>query len=102
MPEIVYQDTDVIVEAYLGLGRMGNNCYLLRPTSDGPVTIVDVPEGIEEVLNALDGREVERVVVTHSHFDHWLGFEVLGTVTDAPVYVGAEEADLEPVWNAQP
>ena len=102
MAEIAYQDQDVIVEAYLGLGRMGNNCYVLRPTSDGPVTIVDAPEGIEEVINALGGAAIERTVVTHSHFDHWLGFEVLGTVTDAPVYVGADEANLEPSWNARP
>jgi len=102
MPEIAYQDQDVIVEAYLGLGRMGNNAYVLRPTSSGAVTIIDAPEGIEEVINALDGAEVERTVVTHSHFDHWLGFEVLGTVTEAPVFVGSEEANLEPAWNAQP
>ncbi|MGE3961049.1 MAG: MBL fold metallo-hydrolase [Dehalococcoidia bacterium] len=102
MPEIAYQDQDVIVEAYLGLGRMGNNCYVLRPTSSGPVTIVDAPEGIEAVINALGGAPVERTVVTHSHFDHWLGFEVLGTVTDAPVFVGADEANLEPAWNARP
>ena len=102
MAEIAYQDQDVIVEAYLGLGRMGNNCYVLRPTSSRPVTIVDAPEGIEEVINALGGAAIERTVVTHSHFDHWLGFEVLGTVTDAPVYVGADEANLEPSWNARP
>ena len=102
MAEIAYQDQDVIVEAYLGLGRMGNNCYVLRPTSSGPVTIVDAPEGIEEVINALGGAAIERTVVTHSHFDHWLGFEVLGTVTDAPVYVGADEANREPSWNARP
>lgn len=102
MPEIAYQDQDVIVEAYLGLGRMGNNAYVLRPTSSGPVTVIDAPEGIEAVINALDGAEIERTVVTHSHFDHWLGFEVLGTVTEAPVFVGSEEANLEPSWNAQP
>jgi len=102
MPEVVYQDQDIIVEAYLGLGRMGNNCYVLRPTSDGPVTVVDAPEGIEEVVNALGGHEIERTVVTHSHFDHWLGFDVLGTATEAPVFVGGQETNLEPVWNAQP
>lgn len=102
MPEVVYQDQDVIIEAYLGLGRMGNNCYVLRPSSSGPVTIVDAPEGIEEVVNALDGTEIERTVVTHSHFDHWLGFDVLGTVTDAPVYAGAQETNLDASWNAQP
>lgn len=102
MPEIAYQDQHIIVEAYLGLGRMANNCYVLRPTSTGPVTVIDAPEGIEEVINALAGTEIARTVVTHSHRDHWYGFEVLGTVTDAPVYVGAAETNLEPSWNAQP
>jgi hydroxyacylglutathione hydrolase len=101
--EVVYQGEHVLIEGYLGLGRMGNNCYVLRPaTGAGPVTIVDAPEGIEEVIVGLDGAEVERTVVTHSHFDHWLGFEVLGTYTDAPVYAGAEETDLEPSRNVQP
>lgn len=101
--QVVYQGEQVMIEGYLSLGRLGNNCYVLRPVSgSGPVTIVDAPEDIEQVITALGDTEVERTVVTHSHFDHWLGFEVLGTFTDAPVYAGAEETDMEPSWNAQP
>lgn len=102
MSEVAYQDSQIVIDAYLGLGRMGNNCYVLRPTSGGPVTVVDAPEGIEEVVNALAGTAIERTVVTHSHFDHWLGFDVLGTATDAPVFVGSEETNLDATWNAQP
>ena len=95
--QVVYQGEQVMIEGYLSLGRLGNNCYVLRPVSgSGPVTIVDAPEDIEQVITALGDTEVERTVVTHSHFDHWLGFEVLGTFTDAPVYAGAEETDMEP------
>ncbi|MDA1010388.1 MAG: MBL fold metallo-hydrolase [Chloroflexi bacterium] len=100
---VIYQGTDVTIEGFLGLGRLGNNCYVLRPTAGaGPVTIIDAPEDIEQVITALGDTPIERTVVTHSHFDHWLGFEVLGTVTDAPVYAGAEETDLEPSRNVQP
>src|SRR5690606_31909423 len=77
------------------LGRFGNNAYILRPAGGGPVTVVDIPEGFEAVLEALGGAPVERVVVTHSHFDHWGGYDTMRSSIDAPVYVGAEETDID-------
>lgn len=100
--QVMYEGAAIRIEGYLGLGRLGNNCYVLQPPSGGPVTLIDAPEGIEEVLAALGDTPIERTVVTHGHFDHWLGFDVLGTVTEAPMYAGAEERDLEPSYGALP
>ncbi|MEX1023425.1 MAG: MBL fold metallo-hydrolase [Dehalococcoidia bacterium] len=92
----VYQGKDFTIEAYFGLGRMGNNCYVITPATPGAgVTIVDAPEGIEAVVAGLGETPVERLVVTHSHFDHWLGFDTLRAHTDAPVFAGAEETELD-------
>lgn len=103
MSEQLFQGKDVTIEGFMGLGSMGNNCYVLRPAApDAGVTIVDAPEGIEEVLDALGDTPIERVVVTHSHFDHWNGFDQLRARTGAPVFAGAEETNLEPSRHIQP
>ena len=92
----VYSDEQITIEGFLGLGRMGNNCYVLRPAAAGAgVTIIDVPEGVEAVIAALGDTPVERIVVTHSHRDHWHGFDLLRGFIQAPVFAGAEETNLE-------
>lgn len=95
MPEQVYADADVTIELFAALGPLANNVYVLRPTNGGPLTIVDVPEGFEAVLEAIGDAPVERVIVTHSHFDHWGGFDVMRARLDAPVLAGAEETNLD-------
>lgn len=95
MAEQVYDDGPVRIEVVANIGQYGNNAYLVSGPDRDRVTVIDVPEGFEAVLDALAGRTIERIIVTHSHFDHWLGFEVLRAATDAPVYAGAEEADLD-------
>lgn len=99
---VVYQDATVSIEMAPALGRFANNSYILRPASGGPVTVVDVPEGAEAVVEALGDAPVERIVVTHHHFDHWLGFDVLRAHTLAPVFAGATETDLDPSRDVQP
>ena len=94
MPQ-VYADADVTIEFFAALGPLANNVYVLRPAGGGPLTIVDVPEGFEAVLEAIGDAPVERVIVTHSHFDHWGGFDVMRTRIDAPVLAGAEETNLD-------
>ena len=102
MAEQVYDDGPVRIEVVANIGQYGNNAYLVSGPDRDRVTVIDVPEGFEVVLDALAGRTIERIIVTHSHFDHWLGFEVLRAATDAPVYAGAEEADLDVTRGALP
>ena len=94
--QVVYSDEQMTIECLPALGRLANNAYILRPARpDTGVTIVDAPEGAEAIVEALDGAPVERIVVTHHHFDHWQGFDVLRAHTDAPVYAGEHEVRLE-------
>jgi glyoxylase-like metal-dependent hydrolase (beta-lactamase superfamily II) len=101
MPQI-YADEQVAIELLADLGSFANNAYILRPAGGGAVTVVDVPEGSEAVVAALGDTPVERIVVTHSHFDHWRGFDTVRAHTDAPVFAGAEETNLEPSRAIQP
>lgn len=100
--ERVYADGEIAIDALLGLGSMGNNVYLLRPTNGGPLLVVDAPEGSEATVEALGDAEVSNVVLTHSHRDHWAGHEALRGRARVPFSVGALEVNLEAVEASGP
>ena len=102
MAERAYGDGRYLVEVVANIGSYGNNAYILSGPNRGAVTIVDAPEGAEAILEAVGRRRIERIVVTHGHFDHWLGFDVLRAATEAPVYAGAEEVDLDASRQIRP
>ena len=80
----------------LVMGIIDNNVYLI---SDGTATIVVDPSCHEdEILEALDGRTVDAIVLTHAHWDHVgaaaalqraTGAQVIASAVDAPVIEGA-------------
>ena len=102
MAKQIYADATVSIEMVPALGRFANNTYILRPASGGPATVIDVPEGAEAIVTALGDTPVERIVVTHHHFDHWLGFDVLRAHTPASVFAGATETNLDATRDIQP
>lgn len=103
MPQ-VYADDQITIELLTALGPIENNSYILRSTAGDEIAVVDVPEGFEAVLEALgdDVAKVSQVLVTHSHFDHWGGYDVMRTRISAPVYAGAEETGLDESRDVQP
>ncbi|MSP21419.1 MAG: MBL fold metallo-hydrolase [Dehalococcoidia bacterium] len=101
-PQRVYADAEIVIDALLGLGSMGNNVYLLRPASGGPVLVVDAPEGSEATIEALGSAEVSDVVLTHSHRDHWAGHEALRGLVGVPISVSTQEVNLEAVAATGP
>lgn len=91
----VYADADVTIERLGPLGPIANNAYIIRPAGGGAAIVVDAPAGSEAVVAALGTTPVSAIVVTHSHRDHWDGFEVLRAHTDTPVYAGVGETNLD-------
>lgn len=89
MPQ-VYEDALVSVEMLGPLGSLGNNSYIVRPKAGGPVLVIDAPEGVEAVVEALAGAPVDGILITHQHRDHWAGLDLIRDATDADVYVGPE------------
>ena len=89
--------TCVSVE-YLVLGMLENNVYLI---SNGESTMVVDPScKADAILEALGGRKVDAIVLTHRHFDHVgaaralrekTGALVIASAIDAPVISGDEE-----------
>ena len=93
--EQAYDDGRHLVEIVPGVGEFGNNAYILSGPDRNRVTLIDAPGGAGLILEAVGRRTVERIVVTHSHFDHWVGYDVLLVATGAPVYVGPGETGLD-------
>jgi glyoxylase-like metal-dependent hydrolase (beta-lactamase superfamily II) len=76
------------------LGPMGNNAYLVQDKESGNTLLVDAPQDAEQILDALDGGKVVRILVTHRHQDHWMGIDAVKAATGAPV--ACHEDDREP------
>lgn len=76
------------------LGFNSNNVYILADTSTNDAIVIDAPEGSEQVVEEAKPFNVQQIIVTHRHRDHWAGIDVLKAGIDVPVL--SHEADREP------
>lgn len=53
----------------LGVGRLQTNCYILDDGAGG-CAVVDPGDDAESIIEAVGGRPISLVLVTHAHFDH--------------------------------
>jgi len=75
----------------LVLGPLQTNCWLVVDDMGGPLLVVDPGGDVNDLLRAVDDREVAGVVLTHGHFDHLGAVEEFLQVADVPLSV--HEAD---------
>ena len=71
----------------LVLGQLGVNCYLL--TEDNKAVVIDPGDETEKILSALEekGCTLEKILLTHGHFDHTGAVSDLAEKTGAEVYI---------------
>lgn len=76
----------------LVMGMIQNNVYIL----EGPDArvIVDPTSGSKRIMQALDGRSLDAILITHGHFDHVNGAKELRELTGAPVIASALDAPV--------
>ncbi|MDZ4655538.1 MAG: MBL fold metallo-hydrolase [Coriobacteriia bacterium] len=77
----------------LVLGALETNCFIVGDDVGGPVVVIDPADDAEVVLNAVGGRGIAAIVLTHGHFDHLGGVAGLVSATGAPLMVHEADAD---------
>ncbi|MHB9003622.1 MAG: MBL fold metallo-hydrolase [Coriobacteriia bacterium] len=78
----------------LVLGELETNCWIVSDDSGGPAIVVDPAGEPEVLLEALAGRRIACVVLTHCHFDHLAAAKEVLAATSAPLAAHDDDADF--------
>lgn len=84
----------------LAVGPFDNNAYLLRCTVTGSQLLIDAAAEADRLLALLgDGSagELDTIVTTHQHGDHWQALEQVAKVTGAQTIAHPLDAPALPV-----
>ena len=77
----------------LVLGPLDTNCFLVADDTSDLLVVVDPAWDPRLVLDAVAGRPVAAIVLTHGHFDHIAAAAAVVEATHAPLLVHAADAD---------
>ena len=83
----------------LTLGLYQVNTYLLFNDA-GEALVIDPGYEADAILDALEGKPLKAIVLTHGHFDHVGAVKELVAETGCEVYIHAAEATLPPMMTA--
>lgn len=81
------------------VGPLGVNCYIVGDENTREVLVIDPGGHARELLKTIENlrAKVTGIVLTHAHFDHVMGVEMLKRSTMAPLLVGVNE---KPVFES--
>ncbi len=86
----------------LPLGSIGANCYILTDDATRRACVIDPAVMCGELARALDGCELQYILLTHGHFDHIFGVNGLRKLFPG-VQVAIHQADerclTDPAYN---
>ena len=85
----------MIVE-HLVVGALQVNCYILGCERTHRAVVIDPGDGLRAIQAVLRRHQltVDRIVVTHGHFDHLLAARPLQDATGAPFFMHEGDAPL--------
>ena len=69
-----------------------NNAYLVTCNSTNKSVIIDTPDKPDELIAAAAETDVQAILITHNHWDHLEGFDVVTDRFKTPVGIGANDA----------
>ncbi|MFD3510294.1 MBL fold metallo-hydrolase [Nocardia sp. NPDC058666] len=84
----------------MSVGPMDNNTYLIQSTDTGATVLIDAANDAESIieLTALETPgQVEQIVTTHRHPDHWQALTEVAKTLDVPTAAHTLDADHIPV-----
>ena len=82
----------------LALGAYQTNCHILSNGSEA--IVIDPGYEPDIILDALEGRELKAILLTHGHFDHVGAVKELVAETGCKVYIHAADLSLPPMITA--
>ena len=77
------------------LGSCYTNCYLIYDEKSKKACLIDAPDYDDKIMDVISSKELslEYIILTHGHFDHILGANMLKEKTRAKIAI--HELDLE-------
>ncbi len=72
------------------VGYLGTNCYLVE--HGGLTTVIDPGGDAYKIISSLKGGNIDKILLTHGHFDHIMAAEELRQKTGAKIYISREDA----------
>ena len=82
----------------LTLGLYQTNIYIL--SNDTEAAVIDPGYEPDIILDALEGRELKAILLTHGHFDHVGAVKERVAETGCKVYIHAADLSLPPMITA--
>ena len=82
----------------LTLGLYQTNIYIL--SNDTEAAVIDPGYEPDIILDALEGKELKAILLTHGHFDHVGAVKELVAETGCKVYIHAADLSLPPMITA--
>lgn len=78
----------------MAVGPLQANCYILGCKKTNRGMVIDPGGDAPQILNVITdaGLDIEKIVLTHGHFDHTEGAEELKNLTGAPVFIHQMDA----------
>ncbi|WP_290771080.1 MBL fold metallo-hydrolase [Anaerofustis sp.] len=76
------------------LGPVGTNCYIL--TKNGHSIIIDPGHNDERLLDYIkkENLNIEKILLTHGHFDHIAGVDMIRNEIGAKVYIHEQDNEM--------
>ena len=92
-----------MIHEVLPVGMLQCNCSVFGDEATREALVVDPGDQIEDVLEIVrrHGLTVKAIVITHAHIDHIGGAAKLKQATGAPVYMNANDAELQEMMDVQ-
>ena len=73
-------------------GALQTNCYII--VNNDHACVIDPGDDCDVIVSQLEGLKVDKIILTHGHFDHFMAAEELKTITGAKIYISKEDAPM--------
>jgi hydroxyacylglutathione hydrolase len=92
-----------MIHEILPVGMLQCNCSVFGDEQSREGLVVDPGDEIDQVLELIrrHGLTVKAIVITHAHIDHIGGAQKLKQATGAPVYMNANDFELQKMLDVQ-